>query len=99
HFRVWGAFTVTTDGRPGAAVLKPAQRFYQGYDSPFTTVDARYGLREDLYLILAAFARDGSQATVKALINPLISWIWVGGMVILAGALTALWPGRREAKP
>ena len=98
HFRVWGAFTVSTDGRPGR-VLKPAQRFYQGYDSPFASVDARYGLREDLYLILASFARDGSQATVKALINPLISWIWLGGVVILVGALTALWPGRREEKP
>ncbi|MGH7364401.1 MAG: cytochrome c-type biogenesis CcmF C-terminal domain-containing protein, partial [Candidatus Methylomirabilales bacterium] len=98
HFRVSGAFTVTTDGKPGV-VLKPAQRFYQGYDSPFATVDARYGLREDLYLILAAFARDGSQATVKALVNPLISWIWLGGVVILVGALTAVWPGRREGKP
>ncbi len=98
HFRVSGAFTVTTDGKPGI-VLKPAQRFYQGYDSPFATVDARYGLREDLYLILAAFARDGSQATVKALVNPLISWIWLGGVVILVGALTAVWPGRREGKP
>lgn len=98
HFRVWGAFTVSADGRPGR-VLKPAQRFYQGYDSPFASVDARYGLREDLYLILASFARDGSQATVKALVNPLISWIWLGGVVILVGALTALWPGRREEKP
>lgn len=98
HFRVSGAFTVSTDGKPGV-VLRPAQRFYQGYDSPFATVDARYGFREDLYLILAAFARDGSQATVKALINPLISWIWLGGVVILVGALAALWPGRREGKP
>ncbi|MBI2080365.1 MAG: heme lyase CcmF/NrfE family subunit [candidate division NC10 bacterium] len=99
HFRISGTFTVSTDGGLRTAVLRPAQRFYEGYDSPFATVDARYGLREDLYLILAAFARDGSQATVKALVNPLISWIWLGGMVILAGALTALWPGRQEGAP
>jgi cytochrome c-type biogenesis protein CcmF len=60
-------------------------------------VDARYRWNEDLYTILSTFERDGNSATIKALINPMIAWIWIGGIVILLGVLVAVLPERRLA--
>jgi hypothetical protein len=30
--------------------------------------------------------------------NPLVGWIWGGGAVMVAGALWAMWPGRRTER-
>ena len=44
----------------------------------------------DLYVILSNF-QDGS-ASFRVLINPMISWIWAGGVVLLLGAIVTMWP-------
>src|SRR2546426_697027 len=90
HFKVAGAFTVS-DGRV-LGVLRPAKKFYPQEQSPIAYVDYRLGLREDIYLVLGDFARDGSRATVKLQVNRLVSWIWIGGLVLTAGAGLAILP-------
>ncbi|PYN31303.1 MAG: cytochrome C biogenesis protein [Candidatus Rokuibacteriota bacterium] len=94
HFKVAGAFTVS-NGRV-LGVLRPAKKFYPQEQSPIAYVDYRLGLNEDVYLVLGDFARDGSQATVKLLVNRLVSWIWIGGLVLTLGALLAILPERRK---
>jgi len=96
HILVWATLTAFKDGKP-LRELTPGQRFYPNQQSPFASVDARYHLTEDLYVILSAFERDGSAATIKVIINPMISWIWIGGVVILLGVLVAVLPERRLA--
>ena len=93
HFKVAGAFTVS-NGRV-LGVLRPAKKFYPQEQSPIAYVDYRLGLNEDVYLVLGDFARDGSQATVKLLVNRLVSWIWIGGLVLTLGALLAILPEKR----
>jgi cytochrome c-type biogenesis protein CcmF len=93
HFKVVGTFTVS-NGR-GLDVLRPAKKFYPQEQSPIAYVDYRLGLTEDVYLVLGDFARDGSQATVKLQVNRLVSWIWIGGLVLTLGALLAILPERR----
>jgi cytochrome c-type biogenesis protein CcmF len=95
HFKVAGAFTVS-NGRV-LGVLRPAKKFYPQEQSPIAYVDYRLGLKEDVYLVLGDFARDGSQATVKLQVNRLVSWIWIGGLVLTLGALLAILPERRRA--
>jgi cytochrome c-type biogenesis protein CcmF len=96
HVLVWANLTVFKGDRP-LSDLKPGQRFYPNQQTPFASVDARYRITEDLYTILSAFDRDGSSATIKAMINPMIAWIWIGGVVILLGVLVAVLPERRLA--
>jgi cytochrome c-type biogenesis protein CcmF len=96
HFKVTGTFTVA-NGRAGGTVLHPAKKFYPQEQSPIAYVDYRLGLREDVYLVLGDFARDGSQATVRLQVNRLVSWIWIGGVVLTLGAALALAPERRRA--
>ena len=38
------------------------------------------------------YRRDPPPAQFRALVSPLVVWIWVGGAVVLMGALIALWP-------
>jgi len=94
HFKVAGAFTVS-NGRV-LGVLRPAKKFYPQEQSPIAGVDYRLGLREDVYLVLGDFARDGSHATVKLQVNRLVSWIWIGGVVLTLGAGLAILPERKK---
>ena len=96
HILVWANLMAFKDGKP-LHELTPGQRFYPNQQSPFASVDARYHWNEDLYVILSAFERDGSSATFKVLINPMISWIWIGGGVILLGVIVVVLPERRLA--
>jgi peroxiredoxin len=55
----------------------------------------RAGLREELYMVLAGWGNRGETATFKAHINPLASFLWLGGLVFLVGGAVALWPTAR----
>jgi cytochrome c-type biogenesis protein CcmF len=95
HFRVIGNFTVT-NGRATPAVMRPAKKFYPQDSAPIAGVDYHLGLREDLYLVLGDFAQDGTQATIKVQVNRLVSWIWIGGIVLTLGTALAILPERRR---
>ena len=41
---------------------------------------------------------DAATATFRVIVDPLVTWMWVGGLVALSGALIAIWPGRRARR-
>lgn len=79
-------------------VLTPARRVYKPQSQVTNEVDIRtnYLHGEDLYTILEAMR--GNQVTVKALVNPMVSLIWLAGIVFVIGALVTIWPDPREAR-
>lgn len=97
HFKVTGTFTVFNQGRAARTML-PAKKFYPQEQQPIAHVDYWDGLREDLYLVLGDFTRDGEQATIRAMVNPLVSWIWIGGLVLTLGAALSILPEWRRAR-
>jgi cytochrome c-type biogenesis protein CcmF len=96
HVKVTGRFTVV-EGGPVGAVLLPAKKFYPQEQSPIAYVDYLLGLKDDLYLVLGDFARDGSHATIRFQVNRMVSWIWIGGVVLTLGTVLAILPERRRA--
>ncbi|HYJ22901.1 MAG TPA: hypothetical protein VEW07_12875, partial [Solirubrobacterales bacterium] len=48
--------------------------------------------------IARSYLDEGSPAIFKVIVDPLVTWMWIGGLIALAGALIALWPtrGRRR---
>jgi cytochrome c-type biogenesis protein CcmF len=96
HGKVTGTFTVV-NGRAAGTVLEPAKKYYPQEQSPIAYVDYRLGLIDDIYVVLGDFARDGSTATVKLQVNRLVSWIWIGGVVLTLGTALAVLPERRKA--
>jgi len=70
--------------------LKPEKRFYPKQEQPNTEVVIYSTFKEDFYVILAGWDDEG--ATIKVYINPLIIWIWLGGIVVVLGTLVAIAP-------
>jgi len=95
HSKVTGTFSVS-NGR-ALGVLTPGKKFYPQEQTPLAAVDYRLGLMEDLYLVLGDFAQDGSHATIKVQINRMVSWLWIGGLVLTLGAALAILPDRRRS--
>jgi cytochrome c-type biogenesis protein CcmF len=93
HFKVAGIFAVNSDGRSIGTMI-PARKFYPQEQTPIAHVDYRSGLLEDLYLVLGDFARDGSHATIKAQVNRLVSFIWIGGLILTLGTALSALPDR-----
>ena len=40
------------------------------------------------------YLAEGSAATFRIIVDPLVTWMWIGGLIALSGALIALWPSR-----
>ncbi len=80
--------------RDGAywVTLQPRLDQYANSDQTVTTPALRAGLREDLYLVLTGWSVDGAAATFKVFVNPLASFLWLGGLIFLAGGALAFWP-------
>lgn len=94
--------SVSREGQP-LTTLTAEKRRYRTWDSLINEVGIRTTPREDLYLILAevedvrgilANEPGAQRATFEIQVNPLVGWIWYGGLVISLGALIALWPSR-----
>ena len=84
---------VDRDGKPWD-VIHPRRVVYAGQENlPVSQIAIRTSPREDLYVLLAAW--DEQQATFLMFVNPLVLWMWVGGVVFLLGTVIAVWPQGR----
>jgi len=102
NFDRWVALlSVEKDGSPAGA-LSTERRFYRVNRQTVTEVGIRSTPLEDLYVILAdvedmegvvANDPDAQRIVAQVMVNPLVGWIWYGGVIITVGALIALWPG------
>ena len=60
---------------------------------PSTEVAIRSGLQEDVYIVFAGSVNGTEEAVYRFTINPLVWWVWYGGMVLVVGGLITMWPG------
>jgi len=73
-------------------VLEPTRRFYKVAQQGTAQVALRTRLNEDLYINYAA--RVGDKATLQAYVFPLVTWIWVGVVVLIGGTFVCLVPSK-----
>jgi cytochrome c-type biogenesis protein CcmF len=98
RFVVAADLGIFKDGRR-IGTLEPRLNYYRMSDQPITTPAVRTRAHEDLYITLLAFERDGSSATLRILVEPLVAWIWVGGFIVFVGAGIAFtYRGPRDGK-
>jgi len=67
--------------------LNPRLNFYPMNREPIGSPAIRSSVKEDLYLVLMAVEPATSQATIRAMVTPAVSWIWSGGGFIILGVL------------
>ena len=87
-------FTVSHNGHV-VGTVNPVKEYYPARDQTWTRVDLYSTLAGDVYVSLLGYKDTGSSVTVQAQLNPLVGWIWIGGVVLVVGGLIALWPARR----
>jgi cytochrome c-type biogenesis protein CcmF len=84
--------TATIDvSRGGSHVttLFPQRNFHFAQDQPQSEVAIRTTPLEDLYVVVTSFDTDGT-AAIRAFVNPLTWWIWLGAAVMLFGMIVLL---------
>jgi len=74
--------------------LEPEKRFYKASRQGTSEVGVRPRLNEDLYLNFGGMSDDGVRAVIQAYVFPLVSWIWIGGLVLIGGTLVCLVPSK-----
>jgi len=82
-------------------ILKVEQKSFRQRPEINVEVGVRRVWNEDLYVILAGIEDPNGViqgtnprplATFRFLVNPLVPWIWTGGMIMAIGTLIAMWP-------
>jgi len=85
-------FEVTKNGE-SLGQIHPAKFFYaKNPDGPTTEVSLLQSLKQDLYTVIGMIDPQTKRGTFRFHVNPLVMWIWLGGMVLVCGAGISLWP-------
>jgi cytochrome c-type biogenesis protein CcmF len=74
--------------------LEPERRMYKSSRQGTSEVSIRRRLHEYLYLNFAGMTDDNQRAVIQAYVFPLVSWIWVGFWVLVAGTFVCLIPSK-----
>jgi cytochrome c-type biogenesis protein CcmF len=93
----WAIIRVFKGGKE-IATMYPEQRFFKASGQPATMVANRSTLKEDLYLVYAGRNQDTGAPIIRAHVNPLVMWIWIGIHVVLVGTIIALLPNAQAVK-
>ncbi len=77
--------------------LRPEQRAFNTSEGQTTTTVALHSTpKEDLYVVLAGVSEDSVVCQIKAFVNPLVFWVWIGSGIMILGAIITLLPERKS---
>ena len=88
----WAIMNVFRGGQQ-VTTLYPERRFYKSTGQP-QTIPRIYNFMtvHDLYLVYEGKNEDTGRPIIKAHVNPLVSWIWIGFLLIVFGTNVCLIP-------
>jgi len=89
------ALDVTQNGH-ALTVMYPQKRFFLAEQQPLSHIALRSNLARDLYVVMEGRDPDSGKAIIHVIINPLVQWVWIGGLIVLLGTILALVPSRIE---
>jgi cytochrome c-type biogenesis protein CcmF len=79
----------------GGQTYGPAVEDYPFASEPIGTPSVKSTAEEDVYLTLASTpSKPGGAAVIGVIVEPLVTWIWIGGGVMLGGCVLAVCPVR-----
>ncbi len=88
---------VNRNGRP-LGTLYPEKRFYTASEQATSEVRIRTSPKEDLYVVFAGMNEGNAKAVIQVWINPLVTWVWIGGMVMALGTIVTILPNVKERR-
>jgi len=93
----WAIVDVGKDGKP-LTTMYPERRFFKASQQPQSMVALHTTLKEDLYLVYSGINQDTGNPIIKAHLNPLVLWIWIGVHIMIIGTIVALIPNMAAAR-
>jgi cytochrome c-type biogenesis protein CcmF len=93
----WAIMDVLRDGKQ-ITTLYPERRFYKASQQPQTipqiypTWKQDFLMVRDLYLVYEGQNQDTGRPIIKAHLNPLVPWIWIGWLIMVLGTISCLVP-------
>jgi cytochrome c-type biogenesis protein CcmF len=78
-------------------MMYPERRLYLASQVTETMVANQSTPLRDLYIVYAGRSPDTGKPVIHAYLNPLVKWIWFGGIVVVLGTGLAMLPNRRTA--
>jgi cytochrome c-type biogenesis protein CcmF len=78
--------------------MAPEKRVYAANGQPQTMVAIRSTPRWDLYVVYEGTDQATGLPMIKAFLNPLVSWIWIGLAIIVGGTLVAMVPSATPSR-
>jgi cytochrome c-type biogenesis protein CcmF len=87
----WAILQVFKGGKQ-IDTLYPESRFYLASQQQQHMPAIRSTLARDLYVVYEGQNQDTGRPIIKAHLNPMVSWIWIGLLVIVFGTVVALVP-------
>jgi len=88
---------ISKDGRD-LGYLGPERRVYQATQQPTSEVSIHSTLTEDLYTVFASPTTDGRKGIIQVWLNPLVNFVWGGGLLVCFGTLVAMLPDRARRR-
>jgi cytochrome c-type biogenesis protein CcmF len=77
--------------------MSPEKRVYLASQQPQTMVAIHSNIGWDLYVVYEGTNPDTGQPIIKAFLNPLVSWIWAGLVMMVFGTFIALVPSQNPS--
>jgi len=79
-------------GKDKIDTMYPERRMFKASSQTATIVANRSTLKEDLYLVYAGRNEENGPPIIRAHLNPLVMWLWLGVYILIFGTLVALVP-------
>ena len=94
---VEAVMALSQNGKP-IREINPRRDYFVVQEQPVSVPGVYSTPGVDVYVLLIGWDTTGTSATFKVYINPLINWIWIGGIVMILGTIIATWnnSARRE---
>jgi cytochrome c-type biogenesis protein CcmF len=87
----WAVMNVFKGGKQ-IATLNPERRFYKASQQTSTMPSIRSTVSNDLYIVYEGQNPDTGRPILRAHLNPLVMWIWVGVWIMIVGTVVAMIP-------
>ncbi len=84
------------EGGRDLGVYAPAISIFPNSTQGIGTPSVRTGIFRDVYLTLVSSPNEQGRVTIGVAINPMVAWIWAGGLVMALGTAVALVPALRS---
>src|SRR6185436_6121134 len=80
------------DGGKHVATVYPAKWEYRKGSEATSEVSITVRVQEDVYVVLTGYDVETKLANFRVFVNPLISWVWLGTVILAFGTLICLIP-------